>query len=33
MKTRFIEMLKALGITITDEKYEKFIMFYEILVE
>ena len=33
MKTRFIEMIKALGITITDEKYEKFIMFYEILVE
>jgi len=33
MKTRFIEMLKALGVTITDEKYEKFIIFYEILAE
>jgi len=26
-------MLDSLGITITDEKYNKFVMFYEILVE
>ena len=33
MKKKFIEMLKTLKITITDEKYEKFVLFYEILVE
>ena len=33
MKDRFMKMLEALDITITDEKYEKFITFYELLVE
>ncbi|MCK5387992.1 MAG: 16S rRNA (guanine(527)-N(7))-methyltransferase RsmG [Candidatus Izimaplasma sp.] len=33
MKDRFMKMLEALEITITDEKYEKFITFYELLVE
>ena len=33
MRIKFINMLEALGITITEEKYEKFIMFYEILIE
>ena len=30
---KFIEMLETLDITITDEKYDKFIVFYELLVE
>ena len=33
MKRKFMEMLKTLDITITDEKYDKFVMFYEILIE
>ncbi len=33
MKNKFSEMLKTLEINITDEKYEKFITFYEILIE
>lgn len=33
MKKKFIEILETLDITITDEKYDKFVMFYEILIE
>jgi len=33
MKNKFSEMLKTLEINITDEKYEKFMTFYEILIE
>ncbi len=33
MKEKFIKMLETLDISITDEKYEKFIMFYELLIE
>lgn len=33
MKTKFSNMLDSLGITITEEKYNKFVTFYEILIE
>ena len=33
MKDKFIKMLDTLDITITDDKYEKFVMFYELLVD
>ncbi|MCK5761932.1 MAG: 16S rRNA (guanine(527)-N(7))-methyltransferase RsmG [Candidatus Izimaplasma sp.] len=33
MKNKFIQMLESLDITISDEKYNKFVVFYELLVE
>jgi len=33
MKKKFMEMLETLDITITNEKYEKFVMFYKMLIE
>lgn len=33
MKAKFQEMLKNLDISITDKKYDKFVVFYELLVE
>lgn len=33
MKAKFTEMLQSLDMAITDEKYDKFVIFYELLVE
>ncbi len=33
MKAKFIDMLETLDITISDEKYEKFMKYYELLIE
>ncbi len=33
MKTKFMKMLESLGITITEKKYNKFIKYYDLLLE
>lgn len=33
MKAKFTKMLQSLDIELTDEKYKKFVVFYELLVE